>query len=159
MMVTSTEGLSCDVEEVLVPLIELSFEYGGTRVRAGDERTRVFRSDAGGLEAVDRDRKAEATARRVIERLGAVELACVESITQREDGEADYVVRADGDENAFCGFTARALGQWRSLGWQVDVDAAYPFRVVDKDPSWYARVEPSEERAGWFGLELGVELD
>src|ERR1035438_10154756 len=85
VMVTSTDGLSCDVDEVLVPLIELSFEYGGTRVRASDERPRVFRSDAGRLEAVDRDRKGEGTARRVIERLGAVELACVESITRSEE--------------------------------------------------------------------------
>jgi superfamily II DNA or RNA helicase len=159
VMVTSTDGLSCDVDEVLVPLVELSFDYGGTRVRASDERPRVFRSDGGRLEAVDRDRKGEGAARRVIERLGAVELACVESITQNEDGQADYVVRADGDENAFCAFTARALAQWRSLGWHVDVDAGYPFRVVEKDPSWYARIEPSEERAGWFGLELGVDLD
>ena len=102
---------------------------------------------------------AESAARRVIERLGAVELACVEAIAQPEGGEADYVVRADGDENAFCTFTARALAQWRALGWRVDVDAEYPFRVVEREPSWYARIEPSEERAGWFGLELGVELD
>jgi SNF2 family DNA or RNA helicase len=49
--------------------------------------------------------------------------------------------------------------QWRALGWRIEVDAKYPFRVVERDPSWYARVEPSEERAGWFGLELGVDLD
>ncbi len=134
VLVTSTEGLSCDLDEVLVPLVELSFEYGGTRVRASDERSRVFRSDGGGLQAVERDRVAEGAARRVIERLGAVELACVEAIAQPEGGVADYVVRADGDENAFCTFTARALAQWRALGWRVDVDARYPFRVVERDP-------------------------
>jgi superfamily II DNA or RNA helicase len=159
VLVTSTDGLSCDLDEVLVPLVELSFEYGGTRVRASDERTRVFRADGGLLEAVERDRRAEAAARRVVERLGAVELACVEAIAQVEGGAADYVVRADGDENAFCTFTARALAKWRALGWRVEVDATYPFRVVEHDPSFYARLEPSEERAGWFGLELGVDLD
>jgi superfamily II DNA or RNA helicase len=159
VLVTSTDGLSCDLDEVLVPLVELSFEYGGTRVRASDERTRVFRANGGLLEAVERDRRAEAAARRVVERLGAVELACVEAIAQVEGGAADYVVRADGDENAFCTFTARALAKWRALGWRVEVDATYPFRVVEHDPSFYARLEPSEERAGWFGLELGVDLD
>src|ERR1019366_9265121 len=29
----------------------------------------------------------------------------------------------------------------------------------EKDPAWSARVAPSEERAGCFGLELGVDLD
>jgi superfamily II DNA or RNA helicase len=159
VIVTSTDGLSCDEQEALVPLVDLAFEYGGTRVRAGDERARVFRSSAGMLEAIDRDRAKESAARRVIERMGGVELACVESIAPPDGCEADYVVRADGDENAFCTFTSRALAQWRALGWRVEVDAKYPFRVVEQQPSWYARVEPSEERAGWFGLELGVDLD
>ena len=123
VLVTRTDGLSYDHHEVLVPLVELSFDYGGTCVGAGDERTRVFRAAAGALEAVERDRAGEAAARRVIERLGAVELACVETIAQPDGGTADYVVRADGDENAFCTFTARALAQWRALGWRVEVDA------------------------------------
>jgi superfamily II DNA or RNA helicase len=159
VIVTSTDGLSCDVNEVLVPLVDLTFEYGGTQVRAGDERTRVFRDAGGMLAAVDRDRARETAARRVIERLGAVELACVESVAVPEGCDADYLVRADGDENTFCTFTSRALVQWRALGWRIEVDAKYPFRVVERDPTWYARVEPSEERAGWFGLELGVDLD
>ena len=157
--VTRTDGLSCEVDELLVPLVELSFEYGGTRVRAGDERTRVFRSDAGGLQAVERDRAKEHEARRVLERLGAVELACVESIAPPPGCEPDYVVRADGDEHAFCSFTARALAQWRELGWRVEVDPAYPFRVVERDPAWYARLEPCDQPPDWFGLELGVEID
>ena len=159
VLVTRTDGLSCELDEVLVPLVELSFEYGGTRVRAGDDRSRVFRASGTMLEAVERDRAGEAAVRRVIERLGALELACVEAIAQPEGGTADYVVRADGDENAFCTFTARALAQWRALGWRVDVDAKYPFRVVERDPTWYARIEPSAQQAGWFGLELGVDLE
>jgi superfamily II DNA or RNA helicase len=142
-----------------VPLVELSFEYDGTRVRAGDERTRVFRSDGGGLTAVERDRAAEHAARRVLERLGAVELACVESIAPPPGCEPDYVVRADGDEHSFCTFTARALAQWRALGWRVEVDPAYPFRVVEREPAWYASLEPTDEPADWFSLELGVEID
>ena len=76
---------------MLVPLVALSFDYAGTRVSAADERTRVFRSDAGGLEAVERDASAERDARRVLERLGAVELACFEDIAPPEGCDADYV--------------------------------------------------------------------
>jgi superfamily II DNA or RNA helicase len=157
--VTRTDGLSCEVDEALVPLVELSFEYDGTRVRAGDDRTRVFRADSDGLAAIERDRAAEHAARCVIERLGAVELACVDTIAPPPDCEPDYVVRADGDEHSYCTFTARALAQWRALGWRVEVDPAYPFHVVESEPAWWARLEPVDEPADWFGLELGVEID
>jgi superfamily II DNA or RNA helicase len=157
--VTRTDGLSCEIEESLVPLLELSFDYEGTRVRANDERTRVFRSDHGGLEAVDRNGRVEQEARRLIERLGALELECLDAVAAPDGCEADYLVRADGDEHAFCAFTVRALSQWRTLGWRVDVDPAYPFRVVEAEPVWYAKIEPGDTPIDWFGLELGVEVD
>ncbi|MDP9151157.1 MAG: DEAD/DEAH box helicase [Myxococcota bacterium] len=159
VFVTSTSGLSCEVEEMRLPLIELAFEYGGTRVRASDERTRVFRSNGGALEAVERDRLVEAAARRVMDRLGAMELACVDAIAAPADCDAEYGVRAEGGEQAFCAFTARALAQWRSLGWHVEVDAEYPFRVVEREPVWIVGLRPLDERPDWFGLELGVEID
>jgi superfamily II DNA or RNA helicase len=159
VVVTRTDGLVCDVDEALVPLIELSFDYQGTVVRASDERTRVFRAEGGTLTAVERDRRLEGEARRVLERLGAVELSCVDSIAAPDDSAADYVVRADGDEHTFCAFTARLLARWRALGWRAEVDAAYPFRVVEQESTWYAQIEPCEDRTDWFGLELGIEID
>ena len=157
--VVTTRELSCDVAHRLVPLIELSFDYAGTLVRASDERTRVLRASPCGLEAVERDRLAEAQARRAIERLGALELACAELIAAPEGCDAEYVADTDGDDHAFCGFTTRALAMWGALGWRVEIDAAYPFRVVEDEPSWYARVEPCPGRVDWFGLELGVEIE
>jgi superfamily II DNA or RNA helicase len=139
VVVTSTDGLSCSFREALVPLLALSFAYAD--------------------ESCERSVRAEHDARRVIERLGAVELACIDSIAPPDGCDAEYVVRADGDEQSFCAFTARALECWRSLGWRVEVDAGYPFRVLGREAAWYARVEPSDERADWFGLELGVEID
>ncbi len=131
--VTCTNGLSCEVRESLVPLMAFSTE---------------------GL-----DRDAEREARRLLERLGALELACIDDVAAPEGCDADYVVTADGDEHTFCGFTARALALWRGLGWNVEIDPAYPFRVGEEEPSWYARVEPRDEPPDWFGLELGVEVN
>ena len=161
VLVTRLEGLSCKVDEAFVPLVELAFDYGGTRVRANDDRMRIFRSAAGGhVEALPTG-TARPSARRVRSSSGSEPSSWrAWSRSSPPDGcEADYVVRADGDEHAFCAFTARALANWRALGWRVDVDAGYPFRVVEREPTWYARVEPSDERPDWFGLELGVELD
>jgi superfamily II DNA or RNA helicase len=131
VVVTSTDGLSCDVRETLVPLV-------------------TFRA-----EGLDPD--AERDARRLLERLGALELACLDDLAAPEGCDADYVVT--GDPHTFCAFTTRALALWRGLGWQVELDPAYPFRVGDAEPAWYARVEPRDEPPDWFGLELGVEVD
>ncbi len=147
VLVTNTDGLSCDIEECLVPLVELSFDYAGTRVRANEEWAHSLRSFS-----------EEAKARHAIERLGAVELACMDAFAPPAGCDADYVVPADGDEHSLCAFTARALARWRALGWRVDVDAAYPFRVVEGQSAWFARITPSEERPNWFALELGVDV-
>ncbi len=155
--VTRTEGLRHELDEVKVPLIELSFDYAGTRVRASDERERLFRADLDGLVPVDRDAAGESEARQVLERLGAVELSCVDEIATEAD--ADYVVRVDGDAHAFCDFTARALPRLSAQGFRVEVDADYPFHVTPRDAPWYAAVEPDGELPGWFSLELGVEVD
>jgi SNF2 family DNA or RNA helicase len=104
------------------------------------------------------DREGEREARRILERLGAVELACVDAVAAPEGCDANYVVTADGDEHTFCGFTSRAIALWRGLGWQVEIDEAYPFRVDEAEPSWYAQIERCAEPHDWFGLELGVEV-
>jgi len=147
VLVTRTDGLSCEMEERILPLVELSFDYSGTRVQARDAWEPSLRSFAD-----------EAKARHAVERLGALELDCVESLTPPAGCEADYVVPADGDNHASCAFTARALAHWRALGWCVEVDAAYPFRVVEEPSPWFARIAPCEEKPDWFGLELGVEI-
>jgi SNF2 family DNA or RNA helicase len=139
VVVTSYDGLSCSVREALVPLLALSFLYAEG--------------------SAERSERAEHDARRVLERLGAVELACVDSIAAPDGCDAEYVVRADGDEQSFCAFTARALECWHALGWRVEVDTGYPFRVLGHEAPWYARLEPCDERPDWFGLELGVEID
>jgi superfamily II DNA or RNA helicase len=159
VMVTRARGLSCECEEVLAPLIALSFDYGGTRIRASDESPRLFRSTGGALAAMDRDTAGEAQARHVLERLGAVELSCFDEIAAPEGCDAEYVVDVDGDAHAFCAFTAQAIPRLQSLGWQITIDPEYPFRVAaPTDVTWYADVEP-EERPDWFSLELGVEVD
>jgi len=156
---TRQEGLSCEHDEELTSLIALSFDYGGTRVRASDGIERLFRSSGGALVPVERDLAGEADARRALERLGAIELACCDEISLLGDCEADYAVRVGGDAHALCAFTGEALPRLRALGWRVTVDEKYPFRVVEPDAGWFASLSPDAELPGWFSLELGVEVD
>lgn len=146
-------------DEATVALAALSFDYAGTRVRAGDDRDRIFRQDAGGLAVSPRARDAEREARRVLERMGAVELEHLEDVALPPDCDADYVIRPGQGPSALCAFSTDAVAELRRAGFVVEIDADYPYRVVARDPTWVANVEPDGAREGWFSLELGVEID
>jgi superfamily II DNA or RNA helicase len=146
VVIHRTEGLGSVFETERVPLLELSFDYAGRRVLAADEE-----DDEG------RDAVAEGRARRLLESFGVVPLDCLEDWAA--SAQADYAVRCEGNVHDFCAFSAYVVPQLRGLGWQIEIDSAYPFRVVEREPSWYADVEADEERTDWFGLELGVDLD
>ena len=158
VVIHRTEGLGSVFETEKMPLLELSFEYDGMRYLA---------SDAEGVEDESenesRDLDGEARARRFLESFGAVPLDCLDEWATSV--HADYAVRCEGNVHDFCAFSAYVVPQLRALGWVVDIDRDYPFRVVDREPAWYANVESvsrdgeTTQRPDWFGLELGIDLD
>ena len=165
VVIHRTEGLGSVFETEKVPLLELSFEYDGMRYLA---------SDAEGVEDESenesRDLDGERRARRFLESFGAVPLDCLDEYATSV--HADYAVRCEGNVHDFCAFSAYVVPQLRALGWVVEIDRDYPFRVVNVDahrePAWYANVETvsrdgeasgSHSRPDWFGLELGIDLD
>ncbi|MGE0786585.1 MAG: DEAD/DEAH box helicase [Sandaracinaceae bacterium] len=153
------EGYGSLLETVDTPVIELSFLYGGQRIYACDERDRFFAAAAGGTAVVMRDRLAENAARAALESFGAVELECLEDVATPPSSRAHYLLRPDGDVHDFCGFSAYAVPQLEAAGWTIEVDEAYPYRVVEaREPRWYARIEEGE-KPDWFSLELGLELE
>jgi superfamily II DNA or RNA helicase len=160
VVIHRTEGLGSVFETEKMPLLELSFEYDGVRYLA---------SDAEGVEDESenesRDLDGEARSRRFLESFGAVPLDCLDEWATSV--HADYAVRCEGNVHDFCAFSAYVVPQLRALGWVVEIDRDYPFRVVDREPAWYANVESvsrdgetcGQSRPDWFGLELGIDLD
>ncbi|HTL35490.1 MAG TPA: DEAD/DEAH box helicase [Kofleriaceae bacterium] len=136
-----------DGGEVETAMLRLDFAYGDRRVRADDPRW------------TGRDREAESQACRVLESLGAIELAHLDDCAVTPGSDIDYVVAVDGDVHALCAFAAYAIPQLRNLGWRVEIDSEYPWQVVGGDAPLYVAAEPDRERPDWFGLELGVEID
>ncbi|HEY5925744.1 MAG TPA: DEAD/DEAH box helicase [Kofleriaceae bacterium] len=96
---------------------------------------------------------------RVLEGLGAIDLAHLDDCAVTPGAGIDYVVSLEGDVHTLCGFSAYAVPQLRALGWRVEVDADYPWQVVGDDVPLYAAALPERDRPDWFGLELGVEVD
>lgn len=164
----TTEGLGSKFTTERMPLVELEFEYEGVRVRASEEDNAI-RLDHD--RTVARDDREEGRARRLLESFGAVPLDCLDDWACA--AEAEYVVRCEGNVHDYASFSAYVVPQLRALGWKVAIAPDYPFRVVDREPAWYANVTaaPSERRRGrdddegeaprpdWFGLELGIDLD
>ena len=148
------EGLDQDV-----PALSLSFNYSGVSIPLRDERRRFFVGAGSGMTSVSRNPEAERRAQCLLESFGVVEVECLDDWIPAVDSKADYLVHPEGNIHSWCSFTAYALPQLQALGWKVEVDADYPYQVVDEQPDWYANVEPDAERQDWFALELGVEVD
>src|SRR5512140_776270 len=77
-------------EELVTGGATLSFDYGGTKVRAADPRDRFFRTGPGAMVPVERDRQGELEVRRLIESFGAIEMSCLDGAGT--SGLADYVI-------------------------------------------------------------------
>ena len=134
-------------DEVTTAMLRLEFDYGGRKIRAGAP---------GGA---GRDRDAEGRACRVLEGLGAIELAHLDDCAVSPGARVDYVVAVDGDVHALCGFGAHAVPQLRAMGWRIDLAPDYPWQIVPHDAPLYTSALPDPERPDWFGLELGIEIE
>ncbi|MEO8840253.1 MAG: DEAD/DEAH box helicase [Kofleriaceae bacterium] len=136
-------------DEVKTAMVRLDFAYD--LHRAGGRRVRSRNPNQAG-----RDRAAELQAARVLEGLGAIELASLDDCAVTPGVGIDYVLAVDGDPSTLCGFGEHALPQLRAMGWQIDIDPEYPWQVVSSSAPFYVA---AEQQADWFGLELGIEID
>ena len=101
ILVSSELGGPRGEEELTLPVLCLSFDYGGTVIGATEERERFFVSHGPGVISVERDFEREAEARSELERFGAVELGCLEGYEESFGSPANYVVAADDTVFAF----------------------------------------------------------
>jgi len=142
-----------------LPVLALRFDYGGRQVRpvGGDElwADAIDPPD----DDLERDLAAEQRFQCLLERHGAVELACLSGCVTLLGSSADYVVNVDGNVHAICSFGAHALPDLERHGFCIEIDPDYPYQLVDADTAWYARVEADGEQPDWFSLELGVDVD
>jgi superfamily II DNA or RNA helicase len=155
-LVRSADGAE---EELTLPVLGLSFDYAGTLIGAGDARSRFFIGHGAALRPVERDRVREAKARTLLERLGAVEIGCLEGYTESYGSTANYLVAVDGDTHTYCAFSAHTVPELVAQGFVVHVAPDYPYQVQAGELHWYLNVEPLGERPDWFNCELGVEVE
>ncbi|MBM4361354.1 MAG: DEAD/DEAH box helicase [Deltaproteobacteria bacterium] len=160
-------------EDVTLPVLALTFDYGGgRRFRATaptveqDDDLYEFDDDASTARARPvpfcdpiRNTSAEANAQRLLENFGAVELSRLEDVVPDLASLADYAIHPDGDVHSVCSFLAHAVPRLRERGFDVLVDESCPFRVVKPAEGWYATARDDSDSPDWFSLELGVDVD
>lgn len=140
-------------------LARLSFDYEGIRVGPGDTRAVLTRVEGDSLVRIERDRSAETAAVRALHPWG-FELLRETGLFEHlpDEYRHDLCIGPEDREQRLLDFSARGLRELRALGWRIEVDADYPYRMADTDGDWYADIEDAPAN-DWFGLELGITVD
>jgi len=142
-----------------VAVAALTFDYDGFSVDASIPTSGIFFVPGEQAQEGTRDHGAESAVRRLLEAYGMVDLECLDHLAVSPGSGASYLVRYEGDVHDVCGFETQVVPELEAQGVSISFDTSYPWRVVDKDPKFYADVGGSEDRPDWFALELGVEVD
>ncbi|MGB1699435.1 MAG: hypothetical protein ACPHRO_05745, partial [Nannocystaceae bacterium] len=149
------EGLATEVREIRVPAVRLSFVYPWGRVRALDERARVVEQPS----PRTRDGDAERAAGLTLEGLGLVEARGDHGAIVTPESDVDYLVDDGVKADAGCWFSMRGVSRLRDTGWEVIQTEAYPHLTIEGEAAWRGSLRPSGKDAGWFELQLGVEVE
>ncbi len=144
------------------PLAALSFDYAGVRIDAGDSGEYRTHLDEGNLLRVFRDFDAEARNLAELGRYGFLPLSCLSFLSSvpKRLQHALYLEGADaGNDAALQDFSIDGVAALQAAGWQIEIDADYPYRVAEPAAEWFADVAAEGQGTDWFGLELGVLVD
>lgn len=127
------------------PVFELRFAYGEHLVRAADE-VREFRSADG--ETVSTWPRRGAYEKQIVSRLRDWGFIAVDWTNSRFTAE---------EEVRWIRFAGSFAPQLRARGWRIDIDARFPFSIVEPEPEWHADLTETERR--WFELDLGIDVE
>ncbi len=106
--------------EVTAAVAVLEFEYPHQRVRPTAD-------DEFALPDEERDMSAESVAARVLESLGALEIAHLSGFLPDYDSIANYLITFASELHVGCSFAAYAVPQLQQQGFRVTIDDSFPF--------------------------------
>lgn len=131
-------------------MAQLSFDYNGklhVAERAPEVDLEPYRSL--------RDEKHAA---RIVESLGATELAHMQGLLPDYDSASNYFIALDSEPHIGASFSAYAAVELRRLGFQIEFAPGYPFVSASLESPIYANVY-SDEKLDWFNIEIGIDID
>ncbi len=140
-------------------LARLSFDYDGEVIGLADQRGAITHIDGEQLLRIPRDAREEAHALKTLATWHFAPIVDSVLFDVPQDLSGDFSIGEDSDhDSALLAFSLKAVPLLREQGWHIEIDADYPFRVLDESLEWYAAVDETSGN-DWFGLELGVLID
>ncbi len=144
-------------ERETVGLARLSFRYGEVVTPLGEAQPTVTRLHRGRLVALDRDLAVEAEAVRSLLSHGFGPAPDLRHGVP-PDHARDFLPDGEDDDLAWFEVVYRAVPKLKAAGWQIDVAADFPYRLLRADGEVDAEVR---EGSGidWLELHLGVTVE
>ena len=140
-----------------VELARLSFNYNGLLVNAALKCESVLQPHDGQLLEIPRNLQLEQEVLAKLSAFGFVAAAKSEEFVAAKENLNDLYLPGPRRHKDLIIFSVKVVPELRRLGWQIEIDADYPYRVAE-GVEWYADLKKVEKK-DWFGLELGVIVD
>ncbi|MHA6494135.1 DEAD/DEAH box helicase [Pseudomonas borbori] len=131
----------------------LAFAYQGHRTFGKTVKDLLVRQADNHRLRIIRDAEAEAALRKRLLDTG-LHSALRQSDALPEDAGEPFELNG---ESAWLAFVNGQLPLLREQGWQVHMQPDFQFNLAEVE-DWYVEIDEPEE-AGWFDLELGIEVD
>jgi superfamily II DNA or RNA helicase len=139
-----------------VGLARVIFHYGPVDVGITEVKDTLTRFHDGGLVEIHRDRRAEAAAVKTLRASGFVEAPKMRPRAGNKYAQ-DYLPDEEG-EFAWHDALYHDLPRLEKLGWNIEVDADFPVRLLTGDGDVDANIHESSG-IDWLELDLGVTID
>ncbi|MDN3568297.1 DEAD/DEAH box helicase [Paeniroseomonas aquatica] len=130
-----------------VPLAQLAFGYGPLVLPFGREEPPAVITHEGKLYRLQRDEKAEAAVLRRMTGIGFARVNQVAPVPIAFRHGTDFVLDDDSDGTDWLHVLTREVPALRNSGWQVEVAAEFPIRLVEPDGPLEVMLEPGGGQA------------
>ena len=135
------------------------FDYDGIVVTPGDPRQELLRVAGDKLVRIARNFPAEKRALVILDEWGFVPLREVDLFdSPPKECAHDWWLMDEDRSHALLDFGLNGVAQLRAAGWQIAIDADYPYRIADAEADWYADIE-EDATSDWFDVALGISVD
>ena len=140
-------------------LVRPHFDYDGIVVTPDDPRQELLRVAGGKLARIARNFPAEKRALAMLDEWGFAPLRELELFDNPpKECAHDWWLMDEDRGPALLDFSLNGVPQLCAAGWQIEIDADYPYRLVETEADWYADIE-EDATADWFGVALGISVD
>ena len=143
-----------------IELAELRFDYAGAVFKPDEPNESRTRLEGAQLVRIARDRKAEAKAFKALAHYGfepVEEFGIFGTLPKACQGA--LAIGGENREPALLHFGIEGVPALRALGWRIEFEADYPYRIAAASNDWYTDLDADGPQSDWFGVELGVTVD